>query len=74
MQKHYLKKKMNKQQSLAKLGFKGISDAVNKVYDDFILAKTIHKTSAATRTVNSCFEKAADDTIFINQLWLGKLE
>lgn len=32
-----------------------------------IPAKTIHKTSAATRTVNLCFEKAAHDTIFVDQ-------
>jgi mannose-6-phosphate isomerase-like protein (cupin superfamily) len=31
-----------------------------------ILAKTIHKTSAATRTVNLCFEKNADDTVFVD--------
>lgn len=29
-------------------------------------AKTIHKTSAATRTVNLCFERNADDTIFVD--------
>src|SRR5688572_20336046 len=31
-----------------------------------IPSKTIHKTSAATRTVNLCFEKTADDTIFVD--------
>lgn len=31
-----------------------------------IPAGTIHKTSAATRTVNICFEKNADDTIFVD--------
>ena len=31
-----------------------------------IPSKTIHKTSAETRTVNLCFEKNADDTIFID--------
>jgi len=30
-----------------------------------IPAGTIHKTSSATRTVNLCFEKNADDTIFV---------
>lgn len=30
-----------------------------------IPAKTIHKTSAIGRTVNLCFEKNADDTIFV---------
>ena len=29
-----------------------------------IPSKTIHKTSAAVRTVNLCFEKNADDTVF----------
>ena len=33
-----------------------------------IPSKTIHKTSAATRTVNLCFEKSADDTIFVDQI------
>ncbi len=31
-----------------------------------IAAKTIHKTSAVTRTVNLCFEKNAADTIFVD--------
>jgi mannose-6-phosphate isomerase-like protein (cupin superfamily) len=33
---------------------------------DFIKipAKTVHRTSAAVRTVNLCFEKIAEDTIF----------
>jgi mannose-6-phosphate isomerase-like protein (cupin superfamily) len=31
-----------------------------------IPSKTIHKTSAATRTVKLCFEKKADDTIFVD--------
>lgn len=31
-----------------------------------IPSKTIHKTSAVTRTVNICFEKNADDTIFVD--------
>lgn len=31
-----------------------------------IPSKTIHKTSAVTRTVNLCFEKNADDTIFVD--------
>ncbi len=31
-----------------------------------IPANTIHKTSAATRTVNLCFEKNADDTVFVD--------
>ena len=31
-----------------------------------IPSKTIHKTSAATRTVNLCFERNADDTIFLD--------
>jgi len=31
-----------------------------------IPAKTIHKTSAVTRTVNLCFEKNAEDTIFVD--------
>jgi mannose-6-phosphate isomerase-like protein (cupin superfamily) len=31
-----------------------------------IPAKTIHKTSAIGRTVNLCFEKNGEDTIFIN--------
>jgi len=31
-----------------------------------IPSKTIHKTSAATRTVNVCFERNADDTIFVD--------
>jgi mannose-6-phosphate isomerase-like protein (cupin superfamily) len=31
-----------------------------------IPSKIIHKTSAATRTVNLCFEKNADDTIFVD--------
>ena len=31
-----------------------------------IPSKTIHKTSAATRTVNLTFEKNADDTIFVD--------
>ena len=31
-----------------------------------IPAKPIHKTSAATRTVNLCFEKNADDTVFVD--------
>ena len=30
-----------------------------------IPAKTIHKTSALTRTVNLTFEKNAEDTIFV---------
>lgn len=30
-----------------------------------IPAKTIHKTSAATRTVNLTFERNADDTVFV---------
>lgn len=30
-----------------------------------IPAKTIHKTSATVRTVNLCFEKNADDTVFV---------
>ncbi len=30
-----------------------------------IPAKTIHKTSAAARTVNLCVEKNADDTFFV---------
>ncbi|MEO8111672.1 MAG: cupin domain-containing protein [Ginsengibacter sp.] len=35
---------------------------------DFIKipAKTIHKTSAAVRTVNLCFEKNTDDTVFVD--------
>ena len=35
---------------------------------DFIKipAKTIHRTSAAVRTVNLCFEKTVEDTIFID--------
>jgi mannose-6-phosphate isomerase-like protein (cupin superfamily) len=35
---------------------------------DFIKipAKTIHRTSAAVRTVNLCFEKNMDDTIFVD--------
>lgn len=34
---------------------------------DFIKipSKTIHKTSAATRSVNLCFEKNSEDTIFV---------
>ena len=28
-------------------------------------AKTIHRTSAATRTVNLCFEMDAEDTVFV---------
>ena len=31
-----------------------------------IPSKTIHKTIAVTRTVNLCFEKNADDTIFVD--------
>jgi len=31
-----------------------------------IPSKTIHKTSAATRTVNLCFERNGDDTIFVD--------
>ena len=31
-----------------------------------IPSKTIHKTSAAVRTVNLCFEKSMDDTTFID--------
>jgi mannose-6-phosphate isomerase-like protein (cupin superfamily) len=31
-----------------------------------IPSKTIHKTSAATRTVNLCFERNADDTVFVD--------
>ncbi|MBC7829937.1 MAG: cupin domain-containing protein [Chitinophagaceae bacterium] len=31
-----------------------------------IPSKTIHKTSAATRTVNLCFEKTVEDTIFVD--------
>lgn len=31
-----------------------------------IPSKTIHKTSAAGRTVNLCFEKTTDDTIFVD--------
>ncbi|MEJ7588332.1 MAG: cupin domain-containing protein [Ferruginibacter sp.] len=31
-----------------------------------ILCKTIHKTSADTRTVNICFERNADDTVFVD--------
>ncbi len=31
-----------------------------------IPAKTIHKTSAVTRTVNLSFEKNAEDTIFVD--------
>ena len=30
-----------------------------------IPAKTIHKTSAIGRTVNLCFEKNAEDTVFV---------
>ena len=30
-----------------------------------IPSKTVHKTSAATRTVNLCFEAIGDDTIFV---------
>lgn len=30
-----------------------------------IPAGTIHKTSAVERTVNICFEKTADDTVFV---------
>lgn len=35
---------------------------------DFIKipAKTIHRTSAAVRTVNLCFEKNVEDTIFVD--------
>ena len=35
---------------------------------DFIKipAKTIHRTSAAVRTVNLCFEKTVEDTIFVD--------
>ena len=33
-----------------------------------IPSKTIHKTSAATRTVNLCFDKNADDTVFVDEL------
>jgi mannose-6-phosphate isomerase-like protein (cupin superfamily) len=35
---------------------------------DFIKipSKTVHKTSAVSRTVNICFEKNADDTIFVD--------
>lgn len=32
-----------------------------------IPARTIHKTSATTRTVNLCFEKNDTDTIFVEQ-------
>ena len=31
-----------------------------------IPSTTIHKTSAAARTVNLCFEKNADDTVFVD--------
>jgi mannose-6-phosphate isomerase-like protein (cupin superfamily) len=31
-----------------------------------IPSKTIHKTSAATRTVNLCFEENSSDTIFVD--------
>jgi mannose-6-phosphate isomerase-like protein (cupin superfamily) len=31
-----------------------------------IPSKIIHRTSAAARTVNLCFEKNADDTIFVD--------
>ncbi len=31
-----------------------------------IPANTIHKTSAVARTVNLCFEKNTDDTIFVD--------
>ena len=31
-----------------------------------IPAKTVHKTSAIGRTVNLCFEKNADDTVFVD--------
>ena len=31
-----------------------------------IPAKTVHKTSAATRTVNICFEKNQEDTVFVD--------
>jgi mannose-6-phosphate isomerase-like protein (cupin superfamily) len=31
-----------------------------------IPAKTIHRTSASTRTVNICFERNADDTVFVD--------
>ncbi len=35
---------------------------------DFIKipSKTIHKTSATARTVNLCFERNADDTVFVD--------
>jgi mannose-6-phosphate isomerase-like protein (cupin superfamily) len=43
-------------------------DPVNLKPGEFIKipSKTIHKTSAATRTVNLCFEKNEDDTIFVD--------
>ena len=31
-----------------------------------IPSQTIHKTSAATRTVNLCFEKNVEDTVFVD--------
>jgi len=114
---------MDEKQIVVKRDFKKISNAVDKIYDNFILenvndhclriaimqgeykwhyhentdelfvvlegelkieikdsetiflkpgefikipAKTIHKTSSVVRTVNICFEKNADDTIFSN--------
>ena len=45
------------------------SEPVFLVPGDFIKipAGTIHKTSAAVRTVNLCFEKNIEDTIFIEE-------
>lgn len=37
-----------------------------------IPTNTIHKTSAVSRTVNLCFEKNADDTIFVDQTLFNK--
>jgi len=50
-----------------KIEIKG-SNAVFLKPGEFIKipSKTIHKTSAAIRTVNLCFEKTADDTIFVD--------
>jgi mannose-6-phosphate isomerase-like protein (cupin superfamily) len=44
------------------------NDAVFLQPGEFIKipSKTIHKTSASARTVNLCFEKNADDTIFVD--------
>lgn len=44
------------------------NDAVFLKPGEFIKipSKTIHKTSAATRTVNLCFERNAEDTIFVD--------